>query len=220
MKNSNNQPRKLPKEELQIGNVIGDLVTGAGLTSRQILLSLFDLNYLLKYRTGLLHPGFRREVPEYWQWRRADRQKFRVALKRLAGRGLIRIYHKHKNPVLVLTRQGREAAADAALASLSTTTPDNWDHKWRLVIFDIPEKHRLARDVFRRRIKEMGFYQIQKSVFVYPFDTTPLVMGLRYRFLLGPKEVQYIVADRIEAEDLLIEHFLDKEILRRSHFRK
>jgi DNA-binding transcriptional regulator PaaX len=40
------------------------------------------------------------------------------------------------------------------------------DGKQRMVVFDIPEKKRAYRDVFRRSLKEMDFKMIQRSVWV------------------------------------------------------
>lgn len=45
-----------------------------------------------------------------------------------------------------------------------------WDGKWRMVIFDIPEISRSKRDGLRRKLKELGFAQWQKSVYITPFD--------------------------------------------------
>lgn len=45
-----------------------------------------------------------------------------------------------------------------------------WDGKWRAVIFDIPEKFRRGRDTLRKKLKELGFCEFQKSVFVFPYD--------------------------------------------------
>jgi len=44
-----------------------------------------------------------------------------------------------------------------------------WDGFWRIVIFDIPESKRIGRDALRRIFRNLGFYSLQKSVFVYPF---------------------------------------------------
>lgn len=44
-----------------------------------------------------------------------------------------------------------------------------WDGKWRIVIFDIPEKFKPAREGFRRKLNEIGFYRVQDSVFITPF---------------------------------------------------
>lgn len=43
---------------------------------------------------------------------------------------------------------------------------DKADKKRRLVSFDIPETKRRQRNAFRRSIKQMGFRQIQKSLWV------------------------------------------------------
>ena len=44
-----------------------------------------------------------------------------------------------------------------------------WDKKWRLVIFDIPQELHLARIKFRKKLKNLGFFMLQKSVFVLPY---------------------------------------------------
>ena len=45
-----------------------------------------------------------------------------------------------------------------------------WDKKWRMVIFDIPETQKKARYALRAKLKELGFYPLQKSVWVHPFE--------------------------------------------------
>ena len=37
-------------------------------------------------------------------------------------------------------------------------------------MFDIPEKSKLARNLLRRKLKNLGMYNIQRSVFAYPHD--------------------------------------------------
>lgn len=45
-----------------------------------------------------------------------------------------------------------------------------WDKKWRIIIFDIPERTRSARDIFRDKLCEWNCYKIQNSVFVTPYN--------------------------------------------------
>lgn len=45
----------------------------------------------------------------------------------------------------------------------------NWDHSFMVVIFDIDEKSRKARDMFRMKLKELGFGLMQKSVWISPY---------------------------------------------------
>lgn len=56
-----------------------------------------------------------------------------------------------------------------------------WDGKWRIIMFDIPEKDRKKRDVLRRKLKEIGFKRYQLSVWVCPFDYT--------------KDLEYIISE-------------------------
>jgi hypothetical protein len=44
-----------------------------------------------------------------------------------------------------------------------------WDSKWRVVVFDIPEEQRAERNMFRTRLKRLGFYQVQKSILALPY---------------------------------------------------
>jgi len=52
----------------------------------------------------------------------------------------------------------------------------DWDGVWRLVIFDIPEQNNKVRVTLRRRLKEWGFVQWQKSVWA---GKKPLTAHLR-----------------------------------------
>lgn len=45
-----------------------------------------------------------------------------------------------------------------------------WDGYWRLVIFDIPEKRKVLRDVLRRKLVSLGLGRWQKSVYITPFN--------------------------------------------------
>lgn len=45
-----------------------------------------------------------------------------------------------------------------------------WDKKWRIVIFDIPEKERVTRDSLRFKIISLGFGKLQESVYISPLN--------------------------------------------------
>ncbi len=45
-----------------------------------------------------------------------------------------------------------------------------WDNKWRLVLFDIPEEKRDIRDQLRKSLKEIGFKNLQRSVWINPLQ--------------------------------------------------
>lgn len=45
-----------------------------------------------------------------------------------------------------------------------------WDKKWRVVIFDIPEKNKKLRNYFREVLVGLGFEKLQNSVWISPYD--------------------------------------------------
>lgn len=82
------------------------------------------------------------------------------ALKRLRERGLIETNILDIDTlVLKLTMLGKDSLG-------SNFEEQEWDGKWRVVIFDIPEEKRRIRDLFRRKLKRWGFKNWQQSVWV------------------------------------------------------
>lgn len=68
---------------------------------------------------------------------------------------------------LKLTKQGRERLKEIFPAYHK---PCQWDKKWYVVIFDIPESLKYKRDIFRQKLKQLGFGQLQQSVWISPFN--------------------------------------------------
>jgi len=77
-----------------------------------------------------------------------------------------------------------------------------WDGKWRLVMFDVPEQWLKVRHTLRRKLKQLGFYHFQRSVFILPYDCrkeidliteylkiTPFVHLLTTERFLGDKQL-------------------------------
>lgn len=89
------------------------------------------------------------------------KSSFSLALKRLRENGLVD-FIDDTQLTLRLTDKGKEKA----LLSKLLVDEDKWDGKWRIVIFDIPEKRRAARDVLRQKLKSWGFTPWQQSVWV------------------------------------------------------
>src|SRR3989344_2297817 len=87
------------------------------------------------------------------------KQSFRNALSRLENKGL-----KLK---LELAKKWR------------------WDGKWRILIFDVPEKIRGKRDFLRRELIDFGFYPLQKSVWVYPYNLPEDFFDIFNEFVFG-----------------------------------
>ncbi len=92
---------------------------------------------------------------------------FRQTIKRLEHRGLVTISGPKVR--IKITRKGLNFFQNRKTDKIILKKQDKWDTFWRFVIFDIPEKQHLLRDAFRRKLKELGFREVQKSVWVYPY---------------------------------------------------
>ena len=84
--------------------------------------------------------------------------------------------------------------------------PKRWDHRYRLVMFDVPEKRKHIRKLLRLEMREVGFLRIQDSVWVYPFDCEEFVALLKADLRIG-RDVLYAVVEEIENDKWIREHF-------------
>lgn len=69
-----------------------------------------------------------------------------------------------------LTEKGKMRAMEYCLLRKLEIKDKKWDGKWRMLIFDIPEKLKKGRNALRWKIKKLGFCELQKSVFVIPYE--------------------------------------------------
>jgi len=74
-----------------------------------------------------------------------------------------------------------------------------WDGKWRMVVFDIPERLRWGRDALREKLKKLGFFELQKSVFIFPYECKDEINFVIEFFKLR-KFVRFCVLESIDNE--------------------
>lgn len=70
---------------------------------------------------------------------------------------------------IILTEKGTLKALNCQLDNIKNKK-GKWDGKWRMVAFDVPEKYKKGREALRHKLKEIGFRELQKSVFICPHD--------------------------------------------------
>lgn len=68
----------------------------------------------------------------------------------------------------ILSNKGKNRVFSLKIKQLNKEK--NKDNAWLMVLFDIPEKLRKSRDFFRHSLRELGFEQLQKSVWVTPYN--------------------------------------------------
>ncbi|QQG42778.1 MAG: CRISPR-associated endonuclease Cas2 [Candidatus Giovannonibacteria bacterium] len=121
------------------------------------------------------------------------REQIRGAIKRLKKNRLVEIYQKDGEDIVRLTETGKKRLLKYQLDNLELKKTKFWDKKWRVIIFDIPEKNKRAREAFRFLLKKLGFYQLQRSVFVSPYHCRDEIDFISEVFDIG-KCVHYFEA--------------------------
>ena len=76
--------------------------------------------------------------------------------------------NKDGTTTFILSAEGKKIALTYNLENMAISK-HSWDKKWRIVIFDVPEKFRKVREALRHHLKRLGFIKLQHSVFVLPF---------------------------------------------------
>mgnify|MGYP001562713708 FL=1 len=92
-------------------------------------------------------------------------------LRELQKRKLINI-EEYENGIvkITLSHLGKNLIRQYKLEEMEIKKPLKWDGQWRIIIYDIPQKLRKASNAFRRKIKGLGLYRLQKSIWVSPYD--------------------------------------------------
>ncbi|MEK9154243.1 MAG: CRISPR-associated endonuclease Cas2 [Patescibacteria group bacterium] len=107
---------------------------------------------------------------------------------------------------LRLTVKGEKALRALTLQEFSRSKPRRWDKKWRVLIFDIPERRKELRMKLRSVLRQIGFVRLQDSVWVYPYDCEDLIALIKADFHIGD-DVLYMIVDSIERDHKLCRHF-------------
>ena len=105
------------------------------------------------------------------EWRSISRNELIRNLRELYNYGFISWKEKtNGNCEVIITKKGVSKIKFLNLDLLAVKRPHQWDGKWRIVFFDIPEKKRKDRNALREKLRDLGFYEMQKSVFVLPYE--------------------------------------------------
>jgi len=135
--------------------------------------------------------------PKKWEYNRAIRQ--------LVERKQVIISREEGKVFIQLTQKGKLNALFKRLSHVKSKG-SKWDGKWRLMIWDIPETSRKQRDAVRWFVKSLGFYQLQRSVFILPSELP--IDAVNYLEESGlNKFIRFLRVDKIDNDRLLRSHF-------------
>ena len=141
-------------------------------------------------------------------WKGVRKSNVKRSIKNLYRLGMLKeIKNKDGTISIILSEKGKKAAKIYSIDNLKIDKPKKWDGNWRMVIFDIPERIKKVREALRMHLRNLGFYELQKSVFIYPFPCA--------------EEINQIIDfyDISEYVRILMVHSLDNEDELRNEFK-
>jgi len=113
--------------------------SGSGPLQKKILLLLMSGAALSLSRSPKRSLRIIRETTRQWRW--INRQNLYQSIKGLYRSKLIKEEIDEGGKIrLVLTDKGREKVLSFQIFDMEIKKPAGWDRKWRIVVFDIPEK--------------------------------------------------------------------------------
>lgn len=77
-----------------------------------------------------------------------------------------------------------------------------WEGWFYMVIFDIPEKYKVKRELFRRTLKKLKLGKLQNSIWITPFDVYDNVEIARAKLDISPDYLHYFKTTSIIPKDL------------------
>lgn len=132
--------------------------------------------------------------------RKRQGEFIRGARDRLIRQRLLKV----ERGLLRLTPAGEKSLRNLILESLAPK--GTWDGKWRVIIFDIPERRKVLREQMRGKLQAVGFAQLQRSVWIYPYDCEDLIILLKADLHIG-KDLLYLIVDSLENDAAWRAHF-------------
>jgi DNA-binding transcriptional regulator PaaX len=155
-------------------------------------------------------PNILSRARKFKKHQKYSEKQIQTAFNNLKQRKLIEIIKVGKEKYEVrLTNKGQKRIKEFSFDLLNIAKPKKWDKKWRIFIFDIPVKpkrYHQAREALRRKIKELGFYQIQKSVWVYPYECEDEILFISELFNVQ-KNIEIITAEKLLHQEKIEEFF-------------
>jgi phenylacetic acid degradation operon negative regulatory protein len=138
--------------------------------------------------------------------RAKERYANKLALLRLKECGYVRERKQHDQVSFFITKEGKSALHNLyAHTSIAAKKP-TWDGKWRVVAYDFPESERSLRNSLRYILTKARFLQIQKSVWISPYDSS-ILSELLVKHDIVHKHTIFLTTDTLASTKDCKKHF-------------
>lgn len=131
-----------------------------------------------------------------------QKQQYKRSLKKLVDNDIIYLFGEEVR----LTKKGRELYKIVEVEDIHIPKNDDWDGIWHLVCYDIPEKKKQERDYFQQKLLKSGFWAVQDSLWVYPWDCKEEIAVIAQNLGVSPY-VAYLNTNYLPGQNKLIKRF-------------
>lgn len=136
-------------------------------------------------------------------WKDINKKDLGRIIKRLEKQEMISVEGKADGKIAIhITDKGKRRLLEYDFENIELQTKRR-DGKWRLIIFDIPNEKKNARDSFRRKLIQLGSISLQESVFACAYPCKKEIDFLCH-FLEISDYVTIALVDSIERGEKLI----------------
>jgi DNA-binding transcriptional regulator PaaX len=132
---------------------------------------------------------------------RRRRYAFKARLHNLEQKGLIILGGER----IALSSKGQELLDKIEREDI-TLDGTKWDGVWRMVAYDIPNEHKKERDYFRAKLKQLGFCQVQKSLWAIPFECKEEIAVFAQSLGVAPFVI-YLTTDNVPNQEKMKSRF-------------
>lgn len=126
---------------------------------------------------------------------------FYKGVSNLKRHGYLKVKKIEDKKKLYLTPKGRVEIIKSILKQKNGKEL-KWDGKWRAIIFDVPEVSRRDRDFLRRELSWIGFKELQKSVWIFPYEVEKELKALLQFWKLDfTGDIRFLTIVKIENDE-------------------
>lgn len=118
--------------------------------------------------------------------KRYKKEQISQALRGLRINKFIEYITDHNGVTTIrITKKGKSNLKAFSVDLLEIKNQKKWDGKWRVIMFDLPIQYKKIRNSFRFKLKQIGFLQLQKSVWIYPYPCTDELLFIADYYKVG-----------------------------------
>lgn len=158
------------------------------LNTRSMIFTLYG-DYIRHYGNEIWIGSLIRLLKEFGH----NEQSVRAAISRMNKQGWVQSRREGNKSYYFLTPIGVDRMEEAA-KRIFKLSPEEWDGKWRMLIYSIPEEKRNVRDELRKELVWSGFGTISNSCWISPNDLKKQVFALLDKYDIH-EHVHYFLSE-------------------------